>query len=72
MRERDIRKTSVIDLEESAIYVVNMFDQANTGGAVENLGSRGRLLKQAIEELRVVINKHRKKTILTSKQVNSD
>lgn len=56
------------DVEEM-IEVVNAFDQANTNSAIEGgLGSRGEILKDAINELRELLNKGKKRTILTSKQ----
>jgi len=38
-----------------AAWVVMMFDQANTNSAVENLGSRGKILNKSVEDLRKVI-----------------
>lgn len=55
--------------EEAAINVVNMFDQVNTNDTVENIGSRGMLLKGAIDDLRAIINEKEQKTILSQDQV---
>ena len=56
-----------------AIDVVNMFDQANTNGAIEKLGfdQRGLLLKRAITDLRNALNADEKQTILTEEQAGS-
>lgn len=56
---------------DDAVTVVNMFDQANTNGAIESLGSRGRLLKEAIENLRADLNATGKRTILDAYQAKS-
>lgn len=53
---------------EAAVYVVDMFDQANTGHSIETSGSRGEILKDAIERLRVSLNTDHQRTILTSEQ----
>jgi hypothetical protein len=42
-------------LLQEAKGVILMFDQANTNGTIESLGSRGVLLKQAVDDLRKVI-----------------
>lgn len=55
-------------LLKGAIFVVDLFDQANTGGAIENLGHRGEILKSAIDDLRDIINENGKLTILTREQ----
>lgn len=52
------------------IIVVNMFDQANTGGSIEKLGYRGNVLKEAIDDLRDHINQDKQLTILTSGQAS--
>lgn len=59
-------------LLEEAIAAVNLFDQANTGGAIELLGSRGVIAKGAIDNLRNVINKDRKLTILIREQASGN
>jgi hypothetical protein len=56
---------------KAAVNVVNMFDQVNRGRSVENMGDRGILLKQAIEDLRIQVNSDQQRTILTSEQANS-
>jgi hypothetical protein len=55
-------------LVRKAVTVVDMYDQANTGRAVKNLGTRGILLDEAIEELREILNRDEKRTILTAEQ----
>jgi hypothetical protein len=60
------------DLESLAINVVDMFDQANTNNAVENLGTRGSILKEAVAELRFKINSEEQKTILKGDQVGEN
>ena len=59
------RELSVLD---AAANVVNMFDQVNTNHAIENLGNRGTLLKDAVSELRKKLNSDNQKTALNSKQ----
>lgn len=56
-------------LLEEAIAAVNLFDQANTGRAIELLGSRGKIAKDAIDDLRDIINKDGKLTMLTREQI---
>ncbi len=58
-------------LIQSANDVVNAFDQANTNHAVEQLGSRGEILKTRIEELRGIVNRRGQRTILSKEQANS-
>ncbi len=55
----------------SAVLVVDMFDQANTGKNIERLGSRGSSLKSAIEDLRTELNTGQQRTLLDSEQANS-
>ena len=58
-------------LEQAAIWVIDLYDQANTGGAlIKNASNpnRGRILKEAIEDLRAVLNRDQQKTILTAEQ----
>ena len=57
-------------LESAATWVVDLFDQANTSHAVELLGSRGEILKGAIEDLRNILNADSQKTILDGRQAN--
>lgn len=57
-------------LLKEAVAVVNLFDQANTGRTIELLGSRGIIVKGAIDDLRDVVNKDRKLTILTREQAS--
>lgn len=57
-------------LESAATWVVDLFDQANTGHAIELMGSRGEILKGAIEDLRNILNSDSQKTILDTKQAN--
>lgn len=45
------------EILEEAKWVVMMFDQANTGGRIEGLGSRGKYLKGAVEDLRAAMVK---------------
>jgi len=56
-------------IEEAAIWVVDLFDQANTNHAIQNLGSRGNILFDAINDLRRALNKNGKMTALTEEQV---
>ena len=53
---------------QHAIHVVNMFDQANTGDAIENMGHYGIILKDAIRILRKHLNKDQQRTYLTEEQ----
>ena len=57
-------------LLQRAIWVVNMFDQADTGGAIMRKRD-GEKLRAAIEELRVALNQKGKLTILDSEQIES-
>jgi hypothetical protein len=57
-------------LREAAIGAVNLFDQANTGNAIGALGYRGGLAISAINDLREVLNRWAKQTILTGEQAN--
>ncbi len=57
-------------LLENSIWVVNMFDQADTGGAIMRKRD-GEKLRAAIEELRVALNQKGKLTILDSEQIES-
>ncbi len=50
---------------KDAVFVVDAFDQANTGGAIENTGSRGMILRDAVNDLRRELNRDIKRTILT-------
>lgn len=59
-----------LDLTKAAVNVVNMFDQANTNKTVEQLGTRGQLLKEAVERLRDIVNKDTKRTILSRELAN--
>ena len=47
------------ELEELAMWVVTLYDQANTNQAVEELGSRGQLLNRAIEDLKKGLQKRK-------------
>ena len=58
-------------LIDTSVQVVNMFDQANTAKVFEKLGSRGVLLKEAIEELRSVLNDDTQRTTLSNEQANN-
>jgi len=60
------------DLESLATNVVDMFDQSNTSNLIENLGTRGVILKEAIAELRFKLNSEEQKTILTGDQVGEN
>ena len=76
IRQEDLIKSElgIKDIEgkekllEEAIAVVNLFDQANTGRTIELLGSRGEIAKDAIDDLRDIINKDEKLAILTREQ----
>jgi hypothetical protein len=56
------------NLQDSAVNVVDTFDQANTNQAIEKTGSRGKLLQTAISVLRARLNSGKQRTILNSKQ----
>lgn len=56
-------------LQQLAVDVVDMFDQANTGKTIENLGSRGEELRNAVQRLRKHLNKKSQTTILSAQQV---
>lgn len=58
------------EFENLAVNVVNMFDQANTNNAVERLGSRGIILRNAVNELRRELNRIEKLTILGEDDVH--
>lgn len=59
-------------LVHDAAWVVNMFDSANTGKAIENMpGGKGEALQKAIEDLRQELNRKSQTTILTTEQANS-
>ena len=62
----DIMNTT--EIIKDAIRVVNAFDQANTNGAIENMGSRGVILRDAIKDLRENLNSDGKNTWLTNEQ----
>jgi hypothetical protein len=66
---KDNKVIGGIDLESLATYVVDVFDQANTNNVIENLGTRGKMVKEAIAELRFRINSDGQKTILSGDQV---
>ena len=53
-----------------AVDVVDMFDQANTNKAIEQLGRRGVILKNAIAKLRASLNLEQQKTLLKADQVD--
>jgi hypothetical protein len=55
-------------LLERAIWMVNMFDQADTSGTIMNK-PRGREYRNAIEKLRTALNQNGKLTILDSQQI---
>jgi hypothetical protein len=57
-------------LIKNAIRVVDAFDQANTGKAVEKLGERGLRLQSVVEGLRKILNADKKMTTLTAEQAN--
>jgi hypothetical protein len=42
-------------LLEAAAYACDVFDQADTGHAIEDLGDRGRIARDAIEDLKQII-----------------
>ena len=56
-------------LEEAAIWVVDLFDQANTGGFIEQR-SRGKILAEAVDDLRRILNVVKKKTTLDQDQID--
>ncbi|MBI2596356.1 hypothetical protein HYW46_06505 [Candidatus Daviesbacteria bacterium] len=69
--QRELSPTEEVQpILEGAVYVIDMFDQANTNHAIENLGSRGYILKDAIERLRIIFNSDHQRTILDSEQAN--
>lgn len=51
-------------LETTAIEVVNAFDQANTNNAIAHV-LRSEYLSEAINELRELLNRNSKKTIIS-------
>ncbi|HOX29786.1 MAG TPA: hypothetical protein P5080_02340 [Candidatus Paceibacterota bacterium] len=55
-------------LLESSIFLVNMFDQADTGGAIANKPG-GMELLATVDLLRKALNQNGKLTILDSKQI---
>jgi len=57
-------KKDVKQIIEAAVNVVNMFDQANTNDVIKNLGNRGESVHKAINDLRDLLNKDEKQTIL--------
>jgi hypothetical protein len=57
-------------LLQRAVWVVNMFDQADTGGAIMRKND-GEKLRAAIEELRIALNQNGKLTILDAEQIES-
>jgi hypothetical protein len=57
-----------LEMIRKAVRVVDMYDQANTGNAVQNLGTRGAILDEAIEELREILNRDKQRTALTAEQ----
>lgn len=57
-------------LIEEATWVVNAFDQANTAQAIQRLGSRGEILRDAIADLRAILNEDKQKTILTQEEAH--
>ena len=57
-------------LEQASKWVVDLFDQANTGAAIENMGSRGQELSRAVDDLRNVLNRDQKTTILDQGQMD--
>ncbi|MCK4799389.1 hypothetical protein KAS31_00245 [Candidatus Parcubacteria bacterium] len=59
------------EIIKDSIRVVNAFDQANTNGAIENMGSRGVILRDAIKDLRENLNSDGKSTFLTNEQAQT-
>ncbi len=57
-------------VEEAALLVVNSFDSANTGDAIERMGPQGFIVSRAIDSLREALNKDEQKTILDQTQVD--
>jgi len=55
-------------LLERAVWLVNMFDQTDTGNAVMNKPN-GAKLRKAVEKLRTALNQNGKITILDSQQI---
>lgn len=55
-------------LQEKVVWVVNMFDQADTGGAIM-MKPGGRELRADIEKLRKALNQQGKITILSGKDI---
>lgn len=65
----EIIPKSESDLYRLAADVVDMFDQANTNHQIENIGSRGQLLKTSISKLRRKLNLDEQRTVLNSNQM---
>lgn len=55
-------------LLERAVWLVNMFDQADTGGVIERKPN-GPKLRKAVEKLRTALNQNGKRTILDSAEI---
>lgn len=55
-------------LLERAVWLVNMFDQADTGGAIMSKPN-GAELRKAVEKLRTALNQNGKRTYLDSQQI---
>lgn len=55
-------------LLERAVWLVNMFDQADTGGTIMNKPN-GAELRKAVEKLRTALNQNGKRTFLDSQQI---
>ena len=64
-KEKEAPKT----VEKAAAWAVDAFDQANTNAAIESLGSRGKILSEAINDLRRLLNKKKQITILNDKDI---
>jgi len=63
--KKELPKTA----ETAAIWVVDAYDQANTGAAIENMGSRGQILNRAVDNLRKILNGYFKRTTLDNAQI---
>lgn len=55
-------------LQDILVYVVNSFDQADTGGAIM-LKPGGKSLREEIEKLRTILNQQGKVTALSSADI---
>ena len=57
-------------VEQAAVWVVDAFDQANTGKVIIALGNRGQILSDAIRDLRAALLRQGVPTTLRQDQVD--